>query len=339
MKRTYDTLLSIAFVAGLFAIGCIGLLALNPQLAGQSTLQGSLQREIEADLDQRLPLRATAIALWTATKLSLFGQTHDALVVTPDGWLFTTEEMRAPDGPDFATEIATTKARLAEKGITLIPVVVPDKSRVYQDRLARGRSAAFQSRYASALATLKSLDLPHIDLAADLQQARGTADTYLRTDTHWTPFGAEQTAKAVAQTLPRAPNPNPFTTTFGPPEPFHGDLITFVDTGAFSFIYKVAPETLTQAETYAEASADLLFADIDVPVALVGTSFSARTEFNFAGFLQQETGLDLVNYSVKGRGPFAPMQELLTSGDLFATNPKFVIWEIPERYIAPVNPA
>jgi alginate O-acetyltransferase complex protein AlgJ len=79
----------------------------------------------------------------------------------------------------------------------------------------------------------------------------------------------------------------------------------------------------------------MLFTDFDTALALVGTSYSARSEFNFAGFLQQETGLELVNFATEGQGPFAPMRMLLESGEIVETGARIVIWEIPERYIDP----
>ncbi len=42
---------------------------------------------------------------------------------------------------------------------------------------------------------------------------------------------------------------------------------------------------------------------------------------------------DVVNLAREGDGPFAPMAEFLSSGELKRLSPKLVIWEIPERYL------
>jgi alginate O-acetyltransferase complex protein AlgJ len=67
-------------------------------------------------------------------------------------------------------------------------------------------------------------------------------------------------------------------------------------------------------------------------VALVGTSFSAKSDWNFLGFLQNALAAEVLNFSAEGQGPFAPMQTFLASDTFKNTPPKLVIWEIPVRY-------
>ncbi len=156
----------------------------------------------------------------------------------------------------------------------------------------------------------------------------------MRTDTHWTPRAAQLAAREIGNALHLAdPVGNPFITTFAPAQDFQGDLMQFVSLGALGQGLGPRAETIEIPETLKIGGDDLLLDDIATPLALVGSSYSARQEFNFAGFLQQELGLDLVNHAVQGRGPFAPMRELLASDSLLAGNPEIVVWEIPERYL------
>jgi alginate O-acetyltransferase complex protein AlgJ len=335
MKARTDVFLSLGFVFGLAALGAGSLGALDPRWQDDTVLNGGLQREIEDDLTNKLPFSGTAISLWTALKLAVFGQTSDKVVVGENGWLFTTEEVQRPDPTDFLTEIQTARDILGREGIALVPVIVPDKSRIYADRLPRPRSDAFESRYDKVIAQLNALGLETSDLTQLLSDGRMRADTYMRTDTHWSPFGAELVAKAIAKGLASSGDPNAFSTSLGPEEAFSGDLIPFVDTGMFRDIAGIEEETIAIPQTQRNGGASMLFSDFDTALALVGTSYSARSEFNFAGFLQQETGLELVNFATEGQGPFAPMRTLLESGELFETGARTVIWEIPERYIDP----
>src|SRR3546814_16573348 len=82
------------------------------------------------------------------------------------------------------------------------------------------------------------------------------------------------------------------------------------------------------------ASGDL-FGDSATPrIALVGTSYSANPDWNFAGALKQQLGEDLTNDAHDGVGPFKPMDNYLAGPDFAQAPPHLVIWEIPERYLA-----
>ncbi|MGH8464554.1 MAG: alginate O-acetyltransferase AlgX-related protein, partial [Pseudomonas sp.] len=80
-------------------------------------------------------------------------------------------------------------------------------------------------------------------------------------------------------------------------------------------------------------SGDALFADTEIPVALVGTSYSANPHWNFLGALQQALRSDVVNYAEDGHGPLLPMLKYLQSDAFKASAPQVLIWEFPERYL------
>lgn len=66
--------------------------------------------------------------------------------------------MRAPDEQiSFRTALDAAWTASAADGITLIPIIVPDKARIYADLLPRARSAALNSRYDQAMAVLADL--------------------------------------------------------------------------------------------------------------------------------------------------------------------------------------
>ena len=70
-----------------------------------------------------------------------------------------------------------------------------------------------------------------------------------------------------------------------------------------------------------------------ISAVLVGISYSANPDWGFADALMLALGRDVVSVAEQGRGPLAPMQDYLASGDFAAAPPAVVIWEIPVRYL------
>ncbi|BBN52921.1 hypothetical protein TRE132_10460 [Pseudomonas chlororaphis subsp. aurantiaca] len=93
---------------------------------------------------------------------------------------------------------------------------------------------------------------------------------------------------------------------------------------------------VTRAADDQPAADDALFADNEVPVALVGTSYSANPNWNFVGALKQALHSDVVSYAEDGHGPVLPMLSYLKSDAFKNSPPQVLIWEFPERYL-PVN--
>ncbi|MGR3762292.1 alginate O-acetyltransferase AlgX-related protein (plasmid) [Roseobacteraceae bacterium NS-SX3] len=330
---------SFLLPAGIAAsIAGLGLSSFAPDilaLDGRNVLTGQYQRQAEAAFADGIPLLDQAVPVYTAFTLAAFGQAGPEVVVAQRDWLFTAEEFRpATAGFDFAAELAAARQHLGKLGIRLIPLVVPDKARIYADLLPAPRGPELETRYERTLARLAEQGLPAVDLRGVLQDGRAGGPTYMRTDTHWSPRGARLAADAAAAAAGLMPPAEPqFLTVMRPPQPFQGDLLPFVPAGPFAKWTGPAPEMIAVPETSGAEAAGGLFDDADIGLALVGTSFSARQEFNFAGFLQQATGHDLVSFAVEGQGPFQPMRDLIEAGALSLVQPQAVIWEIPERYV------
>jgi alginate O-acetyltransferase complex protein AlgJ len=96
------------------------------------------------------------------------------------------------------------------------------------------------------------------------------------------------------------------------------------------YIKKIILEEKDASQT--DASTDL-FGDEDIPVTLVGTSYSANSKWGFADFLKENFGTDVLNAADEGMGPFETMKKYLNDGAFKKTPPKLVVWEIPERYL------
>ncbi len=338
LKNIHSTVTTAAFACVIGIPGAIGLATTELPDTNISVLKGAYQRIYEDRFSDGFVFSTFSREALNALNISLFGQVSPDVVIGADEWLFTGEEFKTPATPsDLAQELRAARDNLDKQGIMLVPVIIPDKARVYRDKLPRDRGEALTARYQKAQNILDAMDFPRIDLLEMLQEGRKQQITFMRTDTHWSPFGARLAADQLASVLRlTSSETDAFITEEKPDQMFHGDLMKFVDTGRFSEWAGISKEHITLPVTRAGKGGGLgLLGDAEVGIVLVGTSFSARTEFNFDGALKTATQMDVVNLSVEGQGPFKPMKEALESAAIADIAPQFVIWEIPERYIQP----
>ena len=68
-------------------------------------------------------------------------------------------------------------------------------------------------------------------------------------------------------------------------------------------------------------------------MTLVGTSYSANTNWNFEGFLKEYLETDVLNMADQGLGPLVVMDKYLENDAWKNSPPRLVIWEMPERYL------
>ena len=312
-----------------------------------SFVRGEQEARYEREFNEALPFRQAAIATWGVLEYGLFHEGREGALVGTDGWLFTDEEVAFYEGA--AAEMARklrfieqARAQLAEQGVALVIALIPDKSRVYAEHVGRPLPSYTEERYTAFHAELVSRNILAPDLLTPLQQAKQDTQVYLRTDTHWTPAGAEVVADALARALTGADLSGLFETEYVTEatgqELYSGDLLKFVPLGVWQSRLGPPPDRLETRQTRAATDAGGgLFGVQTVPVTLVGTSYSADETWNFAGALQKALGADVLNLAAEGRGPLPPMREYLGSAELRDTPPTLVVWEIPERYIPMPN--
>lgn len=336
-KATGPVLIALAAVAG-----AITLTRTDP---GKSLIDpfadGKTQTELEAALNEAVPLRALSISSWNALKYAAFGEMLEGGVAGRDGWLYTAEEYRLPKGytekfDDSLQTIQDAAAQLSKAGVRLYIAVVPDKSRIVTAHLRHPRPAWVEARYQAIIDRLSADGLSVIDLRPAMLSLGDRA--YLQQDTHWSAEGARSAAIAIAAAVGDQSTTKYETKQTGQIARV-GDLVRYVSPGPYANAIGMGPQDIPLYTTTAKtdptedpASADALFGTAPaIPGVLVGTSYSALKEWNFHGFLQEYLGAELLDASAEGRGPFTPMQDYLAafeSRDL----PQFVIWEIPERY-------
>lgn len=120
---------------------------------------------------------------------------RDGMLFHHDGWAVAQVTGGRPLSPAalnlWVSSIETRHAWCAARGISFRLLMVPEKHVVYADRLpadivVSDRRPAMQIVAATDDATRRAMIYPLPELVA----ARARADTYHRTDSHWTPFGA-----------------------------------------------------------------------------------------------------------------------------------------------------
>ena len=313
-------------------------------LPDESVLDGEWATTYQTNFEQALALREPSVTFWGGLSYVLFKEGRPGVLVGADGWLFTSEEFErysAETLQENLETIATVRDTLASRDIELVIALVPAKARVYEEQLGRyGLPNYTAERYEVLRETLEGQGIPVANLLPALLDAKTESDVFLQADTHWTPYGAQVAAEAVAQTVQeQAPfaelGETDFEVASEPPESHQGDLLTFLPLGYLEERIGPGAEGLEpfSAEQVGGGGGDL-FGDPNVPVTLVGTSYSADPKWNFADALKVALGADVLNAAEEGEGPFLPMIEYLNSETLQNTVPELVVWEIPERYSA-----
>lgn len=343
MER-FEAALFLALIAG-GTLASLGARVERPEAKG--LLDGRWAKAYETAFNRALPWRDLGIATWAAIDYFGFGAARSGALVGEDGWLFTAEEFQSsPDGEGAEMErklqaVDRVKALVESRGGRLLVALVPAKARVREDRLGRYRlPASARRRYALFRRRLLDRGVLAPDLCAALAAAP-PSESFLRTDTHWSPAGARRAARAVAEALresgladglPRAA----FKTVSRQPLLRRGDLLRYLPLGPLS-VFGPDADRVDGARTVAVASsrgAAALLGDAAAPaVALVGTSYSADSTWDFSGALADALGADVLNASLEGQGPIAPMASYLRGDDFARSAPRIVVWEMPERYV------
>jgi alginate O-acetyltransferase complex protein AlgJ len=301
-------------------------------------IDGRLAAAVDTTFEELHPFRAVAVPVVAALRYGLFRQGNDGVIVGRGGRLFTVEEVAwyredASRLEDRLRYIGAIDQRLAAAGVDLFVLLVPAKARIDTDHLPlRLRESADHPRLRHARDELRRRGIPVVDGAAVLEGER-----FFARDTHWTPEGAGVVAAAIALTVsPTMPAETEFELLEEPEQLLPGDLMNFVPVGGFNDLFGLTPEPFRPVVAVAAADASAgtdLFATPEIPVALVGTSYSADRRWGFVDQLRKHLGVDVLEMSEAGSGPFVPMERYLMSETFEEIPPRAIIWEIPERYL------
>ena len=304
-------------------------------------LDGTAAAGFEKAYSRAMPHREPAISLIGATRYALVGEGRPGVVVGRNGWLFTAEELAIADAAGIAeaiTHIVAARDLLAYRGTDLVLVPIPAKTDIHRDVLLMDEAAvAMEAQYRAFVAAVDTADVKLVDTRAALAAPGARAQAFLRTDTHWSPTGAQVVAKAVATSGHIAPGNQALAAHPDGPQGFWGDLVSYVTSDALAPTLGLSREQVVPYVAIASGSdpETSIFADATpaTDIVLVGTSYSANRRWSFVPALQIALQRDILNYAAEGQGPAPPMQAFLESDAFRAEPPKVVIWEVPIRYL------
>jgi alginate O-acetyltransferase complex protein AlgJ len=327
--------------------------SLRPALASleaptaASVVEGKWTPAFEKSLGDSLPVYDPSRNLWGGTEYRLFHEGRKGVLVGSDGWLYTDEEFSCP--PAAAKNLAAnlsyitaTHNYLAQRNTKLVVALIPAKARLFSGHLGGNKvPACRKSVYESAIEYMKAHRIPVADLYKDMRDAPDHDNFFLRTDTHWTPAGAQFAARrirdVVTEKLPELRLASThFSVLAGAIKSYAGDLMRYVPGVSEQDLPpdRFPAFTTDQVTLVADASGSSLFDEAQAPqVALVGTSYSANPNWNFNGFLKAALQTDMLNAAEEGKGPFMVMDKYLKDGSWKKAPPRLLIWEIPERYL------
>lgn len=313
----------------------------GPPETARALLRGQYTESFEGLYGDHLAPRDLSVNLWGAIDYGIFGSGKPGVVVGHDGWLFSSEEYRRPEGS--AANLAANLAYIREvfetlraQDIALILAVVPAKAEIYPDFTHASVPPHRGETYAAFRQGLSDAGVPFVDLTEAIRaEARVGGQVFMARDTHWSPLGANAAAEAVAEALTAsvALEGSGFTRQDLAPIRHRGDLTKFTPTGGLRDMLGLGDEEVVPFEAVA-AGDDLggLFGETEIPVTLIGTSYSAQEQWSFEHALRLALQADVLNLAEDGGGPLAPMAKWL--GELPATEslPRAVVWEWPVRF-------
>jgi alginate O-acetyltransferase complex protein AlgJ len=257
------------------------------------------------------------------------------------GWLFLGDELAIYSKSDknFAAHLAIigrVASYLAQRGVKLVVVPIPDKSRIEAKQMCRlRRPEVLADRLDRMIADLRDTDIKVVDIQGALASLDG--DAYYRTDSHWNQRGGARAAEVVAEDLREwglAPKQRAeFQVSTGAPHERIGDLMRIV--GLDRLPAGMRPPGDEEGDTTIRQMAGPGVGLLDVAPApelvLLGTSFSEVGKLG--KFLAVDLRAPVDDRSQRGSGLLGSAKAYFASRDLTAAPPRTVVWEIPERFM------
>jgi len=272
------------------------------------------------------------------------------LVDGRDGWLFRTE-MDLTTTFDITDDslqgLKRLSAALKQRGTELVLVYQPPRGLMDPDKLKPDQRRAYDldtahRNYSAALEKLRrGGDVVVAPLDTLVDEKKGY-EYFFRRDHHWTPAGAEHSARVVADAIHALPAfegipRKEFTTHPAGVLAKPGTLQKIAAQlcgGGYSMQY--VPMFATEGAG-GDGGGGLLGESAAPEIALVGTSNSdTKGGYNFAGYLEQALGADVVDVAISGGSFEGSLLHYLQSREFQQHPPKIIVWEMPyQNYPGP----
>ncbi|WP_263141261.1 alginate O-acetyltransferase [Pseudomonas sp. RIT-PI-AD] len=267
-----------------------------------------------------------------------------SLVQAQGDWLFRSRyDLRTDFGttPYGFSEFKRLRDALKRKGVELMVVYQPTRGLVNREKLPAGEREKYdyelaRKNYLKTVEDFRKTGIWVTDLSPLFDEKGVDTDYYFKADHHWTPMGADRTAKLVAETLKQIPGYDEIPKKefaskrvglLAKPGTLHKTAAQLCGTS-----YPVQYVDRYETEPVGEAGGDSLFGDdADPLITLVGTSNSGPA-YNFGGFLEQHTGAQVLNMAVSGGGFDSAILQYMSSKEFHEHPPKILIWEFATHY-------
>lgn len=268
-----------------------------------------------------------------------FLESFTTLTQGRDGWLFRSDDLRTTFGPDADgyKELKRFAAALKRRGVDLVAVYQPTRGMLHRDKLPKSLQKTYsvdlaKFSYSLTLQRFRNAGMVTPDLTRVLGDNSGQP-YFFRGDHHWTPYGAQRTARVVADAIKQLPSYKgmkraQFTTERT------GILMkkgTMYKAAALICGPGYAEQYVDRFATSGAESADLFGETAVPPITLVGTS-NSDSAYNFAGFISENLGVDILNASVAGGRHDGALLQYLPSEEFQKSPPKVLIWEFETNH-------
>jgi alginate biosynthesis protein AlgX len=291
-------------------------------------------------------LLATPVTADTSAFGCVFPATESAVpsIEGHDGTFFrvlSDIRMYHPMADPIIARMSALSAALAQGGTTLIYVAIPTKAEAMPDQLPDlAKDYQYNSKtavlvYQDIITRLSAQGIIAPDILAALGQTDAKSPPFFKTDFHWTAEGALLAANVIAAQIRAEPDyvdlpKSKYVTTAGPMTAAFSTLRRSLQRSCQTELPRVEAQVEVTEKTIDPAAEADIFADALAPqIVLVGTSFSDAPLANFAGYLAQSSGLDVLNYAVTGGNQYGAITSYLISRDFAKARPRFLIWENP----------
>jgi alginate biosynthesis protein AlgX len=268
-----------------------------------------------------------------------FLESFTTLTQGKDGWLFRSDDLRTTFGPDAEgyRELKRFRDALKRRGVDLVTVYQPTRGMLHRDKLPRAAAKSYnvdlaKFSYALTLQRFRNIGLVAPDLTRVVNEP-SNEPYFFRGDHHWTPAGSRRTAEVVADAIKqlasyKAMQKTKFTT--------ERTGILMKKGTMYKAAYLIcgagyAEQYVERFSTSAEQGSDLFGESEIPPITLVGTS-NSDSAYNFAGFLSEFLGVDVLNAAIAGGRHDGALLQYLPSDEFQKTPPKIMVWELETNH-------
>lgn len=311
-------------------------------------------KQYETAIEDTSLLRAVLLAPAQEVLTRCFRAGNEKVIVGCDGWLFYSGDFEYLANPGFLQAGRMRKRELAgvqpdpvaairefagdlgARGIRLIVIPVPGKPLVYGDKLGAGPHLRNNKSFAEFKARVEALGVTVLDFTEKFAAMRKDGvESYLKTDTHWTPeamrLAAQKTAEAIGDAVGGGGEGAKASITA------RGDIANMLKLPDVDDLFPRQTVGVVQYDTVPDRSSDvLLLGDSFVNIySLDAMGWGARA--GFAETLAHELGrpIDVIARNDDGANASrdALSGEFLHGRDRLAGK-KVVVWEFAVRELA-----